>query len=100
MSITLGSVPENLSVVLSKDADFFTTLENADGAWSVTAQIKLVFSNGTTWTATIAGINATFNVDYVQVNAVITAKPTWVKLFYVDGTTEICWAIGRVVPNA
>lgn len=99
MSITLGTVPENLTVVLTKDADFFTTLENADGDWSVTAEIKLIFSTETEWSATISGDEATFNENYTEVNTVLAAKPLWVKLFYIDGTTEICWAMGEVQPN-
>jgi hypothetical protein len=99
VSITLGTVPENLTVVLTKDADFFTTLQNADGNWSVTAEIKLIFSTGDEWDATISGEEATFNVDSTTVNTLLEARPIWVKLFYIDGTTEICWAKGEVSPN-
>lgn len=99
MTLVLGSVPENLSVVLVKDADFFTTLQDEDGPWPVTAEIKLVFSNGTTWDAVITGADAIFNVDSADVNTLIAARPPKVKLMYIDGPAEICWAIGQVETN-
>ena len=95
MSITLGTTPENLTVVLTKDADFFTVLENADGNWSGTAQIELRFGD-IVWSSTIAGADATFNIDADQVNDIITARIQRAKLFYIDGDTEICWALGDV----
>lgn len=96
MSITLGTVPENLTVVLTKDADFFTTLENADGNWPSGATIQLIFEDGTIWDSVISGENATFSIDATEVNLIIDLKPRTVKLFYKEGTTEICWALGGV----
>lgn len=99
MSITLGSVPENLTVVLTKDADFFTTLQNADGDWPIGAQVQLIFQDGTVWEAGISGPDAVFSIDSSQVNLIIDLKPRFVKLFYREGLTEICWALGGVQTN-
>ena len=98
MSIPFGFKPTNISVFLSKDGDFFTTLQNADGNWSGTAQIELRFGT-TVWSSVISGEDAVFDIDSVQVNEVIASKVRNARLFYIDGDTEIVWGEGPVIRN-
>ena len=99
MSVPLGTPPDRLTVYLSRDADFFSTLQNADEDWPITAQIELRFPGDVVWTADIDGPNATFNVDLIDVNTVIDSKTRTARLFYIDGEDDICWASGLVVAN-
>lgn len=94
--LTLGHHPETLLLVLVSDADFVTTLTNSDGDWSPTAQIELRIGDDIVWPATIADDVATFDVDKVAVNQAIASDNDRVRLFYVDGTADLCWAKGKV----
>ena len=97
--IVLGSTPESLAVILTKDADFFTTLTTEDGSnWPVTAQIKLILGTYEA-VATISGPDASISIDEVDVNTIITSRTTNAKLMYIDGTAKICWALGVVAAD-
>lgn len=95
-TITLGSRPVAMSLLLVAGGDFVCTLTSQDGDWPATATITLEVA-GTTWTAALAGPEATFNVDQDDVDTVIEAKPTRFKLWYTDGGTHILWGAGSVV---
>lgn len=98
-NIVLGAVPENLEVVLVRNADFFTTLITEDSTpWPVGVEIKLILDDNT-FTATIVGAEASFGIDSVQVNTLIDARTRFAKLMYIDGPAEICWAIGEVISS-
>ena len=97
MSFTLGAEVEKMTVVLSVDADFFATLRNRDGVWDPAAVIQLRFHGGPTWTATISGADAVFEVDKAVVAPVITARISKASLYYTQGASEILWASGPVV---
>lgn len=98
--VTLGFTPERLTVVVSKDADFFSSLQNKDGDWSSTASLELRFGD-IVWTATIVGDLATFSESEEAVNALIESRARVAKLFYLDSSddTDLCWAQGKVEIN-
>ena len=99
--VTLGYAPDDLTVVVSKDADFFCTLKNKEGNWPPTASIELRFGS-ITWVASISGDLATFSVSETDVNLLIASRPSTAKLFYLDSSddTDICWAKGKLVSYA
>lgn len=99
MTFTLGASPENLSVILTQGADFNTTLHNSDGNWSPTATIELRFGVDpenpiTTWSAVITDDDAVFAVDKAVVDVLLAETDKSVRLWYIDGTTDLCWAKG------
>ncbi|VXC09174.1 hypothetical protein [Aeromicrobium sp. 9AM] len=96
MSITLGNQPDSLQVVLTRDADFVSTLTNSDGDWSPTCTIELRIGDDTVWPATIVDNVASFDVDKVAVNDLLEDGATKVRLFYTDGAADLCWAKGSV----
>lgn len=92
MSMSLGLVPEDLTVNLTTGADFTCTLVlNED--WPVGATLKLVF-DASEWSATISGRDATFSVDKATADAV--ANGADVSLVYTNGTNDEVWATGTV----
>lgn len=97
-TLNLDQKPEELRVGLVAGADFIRTLESEDGDWPGTAVIKLIFNDtdATTWTATIAGADATWNIDKAVVDALIADAPTRAKVTYVDGPVDLLWAVGGV----
>lgn len=99
MSFRLGTKPETMTLVLCRGADFASTLHNTEDDWPVTAEITLSIGNGhspVTWTSTLAGPDATFSETSDTVDALIKTKPTKVKLYYVDGSIDVLWAVGSV----
>lgn len=100
MSVTLGAEPHDLTVILVRGADFRCVLELA-ALWPSTAQVSLAIETreppGTvTWTATRSGTDMSFNVDVVEVNALIAQNPREARLWHVDGTLKVLWAKGQV----
>lgn len=100
-TLTLGSQPAELSVVLNADADFDAILRRGDEQdWDDSHVLKLTFVfRGTaptvSWSATFSGVDASFSKDRVDVNAVIAARPSKVQLWY----DELLWATGTVTVN-
>jgi predicted ThiF/HesA family dinucleotide-utilizing enzyme len=94
-SVTLGSAPASMSLLLVPGADFVCTLVSQDGTWPATAAIAIEVADAT-WEATVSGTDAVFNVDQAQVNAVIAQDPNRFKLWYTDGTTRLLWGSGLV----
>jgi hypothetical protein len=96
--IILGVTPRPMVLDLDADADFVCTLVAQDGDWPPTATISIEVADQT-WTATLAGPEARFNVDKAQVQAVIDQVGDQLarfKLLYVDGDTELTWGRGPV----
>lgn len=102
--ITLGTDPERMTVHLSRDSDFDAVLESYTGSTptdypagtAVTLEVD-TSAGVTTWTATVAGNTATFNVDEAAVNTLLdTAGPKEARLFYENGTDRSLWAFGPV----
>lgn len=91
--IYLGVQPETLRVFLTAGADFYCVLR-AQEPWPVGASIKLEVG-ASTWTATISGADATFNVD----KAVWTTvdDDAIARLVYTNGSVDQVWAHGKVV---
>lgn len=99
--IVLGARPKTVEVILTKDADFFTTLTKEDGTdWSAGTQIKLTIGSSS-FDAIIDGPDAHFSIDSTIVNQLIAKRTHNIlaKLFYINGLTEICWAVGAVNAN-
>lgn len=99
MSFTLGSVPSEMLIRLSSDADFSTIIVNSQGVWEPDVVIKLVFGDGTIWPATIVGAEARWKVDKIDVNTLINtahARNGVARLLYMKGADDVLWATGRV----
>jgi hypothetical protein len=105
MSIELGNDPESLTVTLITGGDFDAGLvledENGDDLdWPVGTVLTLRFSRtadiGETWTATIDGAEAAWDVDKAVVDATIAAGRTKVRLVYVNDDDDDVLAIGTV----
>lgn len=101
--IVLGARTKSLEVLLTKDADFFTTLETEDGSdWPVGAIIRLTLGSAV-FEATLDGPNAHLSIDSDDVNEIISGRTRNIlaKLFYIDNDTPspICWAVGQVNAN-
>lgn len=100
-TLTLGSQPAELSVILNMDADFEAIVRRDDETdWDVDAVLKLTFTFGGTkpsvdWIATFNGPDAHWSLDRVEVDAVATARPRKVQLWY----DELLWATGTVTVN-
>lgn len=90
----LGVVPAPLSVHLTTGADFSTVL-TLDQPWPSGTVLTLGFADGSVWTATISGADATFAVD--KASADLVPDQTQVTLVYTSGTTDQVWAAGKVV---
>ena len=93
--LTLGNTPIDLEVRLTQDADFICGMDSLDGDWPESAVATLVFPT-TSWQGVTAGASIDWNIDKVEVNALIDTRPSWVQLKYVDGDTDITWGSGRV----
>lgn len=91
--IQLGSKPEPMRLFLSTGADFTTTLR-LNEAWPGGSSVALVVGT-LTWTATIAGTDAIFNVDKAVTDGV--ADGTAVRLVYTNASSDAVWARGTVV---
>lgn len=105
MTLTLGSTPQSLEVILVEGADFISALDSVDAAgapdnWPGTAVISLKFNDtaNTVWTATITAAAADWNVDKADVAALESRLPSYgkVELTYLDGTTDLLWFHGKV----
>lgn len=96
MSVSLGTVPDTLAVHLVTGGDFIATLTNQGGDWATGAVVTLVFGDdaATTWTATIAGADATFNVDKAIADPI--PHRTSAELRYTLGDVDQVWARGSV----
>lgn len=99
--LALGTAPLSLDVLLPRDADFIATLTRDDDvAWADTATVFLQFNfrnaPAQQWDAELDGASVLFNVDKVEVNAVLDARPSNVKLWFIDGDVEVLWASGKV----
>lgn len=96
-TLILGTKPDPLTVYLTTGADFRCTLR-LDTNWPTGSTLALKFA-ATTWSATISGRDATFNVDKATADAIADAAA--VRLNYTDGATvDETWAIGTVVRYA
>lgn len=97
--IELGSVGEQITVILAAGADFVVTLV-APTAWPVGTVIALVLSGGgvsVTWTATISGTQATFDVPTAQVQPVINSGYSFARLYYTpSGGGPLLWGQGDI----
>lgn len=93
--VDLGAEPIRLQLHLSRGGDFRTVLHSNSGDWPASAVITLGVGSST-WTATKAGADATFDVDVVAVDAVIAENPRTVKLWYEDGAARLLWGLGGV----
>lgn len=97
--IVLGSTPEEIEVVLTRNADFFCTLITEDGTdWPAGVDIRLILG-ATSFDAVIVGDEASFSIQESEVNDLIDARVAKAKLMYIEGTSDICWGVGVVNSN-
>lgn len=98
--ITLGAVPEELTVLIPKQGIFTAALVNDDGSWPAGAEITLRFGDDTddvTWPAVITGAEAEWARTPTECAAVLALPRAWAALLYsVDGAEPVLWAKGRV----
>jgi hypothetical protein len=102
MAIPLGNDPEEIVVLLTRNADFNCVLESYDTndaplSYPVGTTITLVFAGTVTWTANITTYQAKFSVDKNAVNSLIDTlgKNVQAIVFYTNGTDDIAWYVGR-----
>lgn len=97
--ITLGSVGDDLTVVIPLSARFLTKL-TASTAWPTGTVIELHLMNDladvpTVWSASINGTDATFDIPTSQVTTDTAARPSIARLLYdSDGRGLLLWAHG------
>jgi hypothetical protein len=96
----LGSVPRVLPLLLTEDFDFRSNVLTEDeSAWPDGSVVTLVITRTggtTTWTATIVGAEARFDIDKADVNTLIALTPTRYRLGYVNGSVDDALTIGPV----
>lgn len=96
-SFSLGQTPHQMTLELAADTDFIAVLRRTDGAdWDVGTAIEVAIGDEV-WPAAISGPNATWEVDEVDVNALIATNPKKARLYYSLGTQKVLWASGPVV---
>lgn len=102
-TVALGFVPIQLSVHLTRDADFAATLRTSDSSnfpsgTAVTLELQKSGSAASTWAATVAADSAVWNVDKAVVNALVPRTRYAARVIYNDGTgTDLVWFSGSVV---
>lgn len=111
-AVDFGFKPIEISVTLASDGDFVSRLVAEDG-WPDGTQIELRFPvNGppVVWPAEFSDVlddegnvlvvrgAADWDVPHGQVAAVVAAKPTAVRLHYMNdnGDDDLLWGKGRV----
>lgn len=104
--ISLGLRPEQLTLFLTRRADFVAAMIADPGPWPDTAMVSLVFRSTeedpepVTWAATIDGDRADWSVDKVLVDAVLNSGRDQVQLLYVETSgTELTWGRGVVISD-
>ena len=104
MTTNYGVLPVRSSFTLASDASFYQVVTTADGLdYPGTATMSLKFLNEVdavvaTWTATIAGANATFSKTKTEVAALLLLLPVQGRVFYVSsvGGPELLLAQGTI----
>lgn len=99
MTLTLGGLPEPLTVNLTAGGDFVCGIDSLDGDWPDGATVELLFADGTSWPATVSGASLDWDVDSSAVDEVLASiKPGTesVRLVYREDGTDLVWARGVV----
>jgi hypothetical protein len=95
-TLALGYVPQNLTVVVSRGADFYSSMRRGDGApWAADLTLTLDFG-AVQWAATLAGPVATWQATAAQVQAMLDSNPAEVRLWHTSGDRTVLWARGQV----
>lgn len=93
--ITLGRRPDTLNVILSRTADFIATLHRQDNtAWPAGTVVTLTIGE-TSWPATVAGADLSWNVDKATVATAHAAGTHPATLTLTQGTADLTWAEGK-----
>lgn len=100
-TITLGTVPQVLKVILVEHADFVASMRRSDGqSWPDGASLSLQFTlkegGPTIWEASFASAVASWDVDRDVVDALVASKPRAVRLWYEEGELQALWAQGEI----
>jgi hypothetical protein len=99
--VSFGFVPVQGTMYLSRYGDFVAEIVSDTGVWPDNAEVEFRFqpANTTTftvWTGTVSGALATWNVDKVQVAALLDAGATEYLLMYTQDTYDLEWSKGPV----
>lgn len=97
-SIALGQIPDDLAITLVRGADFIASISTRDSSdWPDGLIVTVAFDDedSTVFTADVTGPTIAFDVDKAIVETLIDATPRLARLFYIDGDTDLLWAVGR-----
>lgn len=103
MAVNLLAAVEAMTINLTRATDFIRIIETVNPEvfpGGCVVEIRWYQTNGTligTWGATVTSTDATWNVDKAVVDALIAQVPTQAKLFYIDGTIDLLWAMATTV---
>lgn len=85
---TFGTFPTQRKMLLTTGQDFALTLRNKVGGAATSfpsgAALSIVFDNGTTWAATVAGSDASWAVNKTVADAI--TEGTGYRLTYADSS--------------
>ena len=101
-ALEVGAKPAKLKVNLVRGADLSHTMRRSDGtSWLAGTVVSMVFeySTGTpdTVVAAVDGADLRFDLDSVEVDAVIAKRPKKVRVWYEIGDVRLLWAVGEAV---
>lgn len=98
--LTLGTAPEQLSVVLARGGAFHAELVNLDGAWAATDEVELRFplTAPVVWAAQRDAAVMRFARSAAAVTALLDAQQGYraVQLWYIADGLDVLWAAGSV----
>jgi hypothetical protein len=103
MAIDLLADVEAMTINLTRNTDFIRRIETVSPeVFPVGCVVELRWyqSNGSlidTWAATVTSTQADWNVDKADVDTLIALVPDKAKLFYIDGTVDLLWALANTV---
>jgi hypothetical protein len=106
MAVDLVAAVEALTINLTRDADWIRKFVATGGdTFPAGCVVEIrwydeagdLIDTGTTWQATVTPTEANWNIDKAEVNTLIAAAPAKAKLFYIDGTIDLLWAMANSV---
>jgi hypothetical protein len=104
VSVTFGWKQPTFTIELQYDGDFLFTL-HATASWPVGSQIEFRFhrtpdprddTDPIIWAATVAGADATWEVDNAMVREVLDAVAKYPRLRYAAQGRTIAWMRGSI----
>lgn len=101
VEVSFGFVPIAGSMNLSRYGDFVAEIVSDTGTWPTDAAVEFRFqpanvSTPTVWEGVIDGAIATWNVDKVEVAALLDSGVTEYLLLYAQDDYDLEWSKGPV----